>query len=423
MVMSSVGTMHPLMPMNLRRTLAAARVPVIGLAFVVGLYMNIRLWFDLGHGGVDFNQFYAASKLAGTGRLYDWDSLSALEAERGPPCLPAGSCRCVRPETTHMVAICVGAIDLRIASVAALLGVCFIWPGLKRSLILLSFAWSASATYTIALEQDTVFWMLFFATGMALLERGRTALAGMMFALCICKYHLAFPLLVLLIVQRRWNTLIAGALTTAALLAACFAIEGPGWPHAYLRFAARPDFSPGARDMPNLNGLTSWLSGAPSPEISVAVVCILLLWFVSRRASPVFAGAATMAWATPESPRIHWRLLVAGSVGGGCVSIESFPLMATRLGCTHGDTRAHVRGRIGETLHRPNRAGRVRAFCDGHGVLASEAVCTTACFCSGFNRRCRRNPRPALGTVTRFRQFEFTLGGAAQAPSGEAAKA
>jgi hypothetical protein len=137
--------------------------------------------------------------------------------------------------------------------------------------------------------------MLFFATGMALLERGRTALSGMMFALCICKYHLAFPLLVLLIVQRRWNTLIAGALTTAALLAACFAIEGPGWPHAYLRFAARPDFSPGARDMPNLNGLTSWLPGAPWPEISVAVVCILLLWFVSRRASPVFAGAATMA--------------------------------------------------------------------------------------------------------------------------------
>src|SRR5689334_13068535 len=63
----------------------AARMLSLILICAAGLYLNIRLWFDAGHGGVDFNQFYSAAKLAGTGHLYDWEALGALEAPHGPP--------------------------------------------------------------------------------------------------------------------------------------------------------------------------------------------------------------------------------------------------------------------------------------------------------------------------------------------------
>ena len=282
--------------MRRHRALAAAKVAAITLAFSVGLYINVRLWFDVGR-GVDFNQFYSASKLAGTGRLYDWGSLTALEAQHGP-LMPTGrlpvEMYSLKPLT--WLSYTRARWIWLTASMAALLAACLVWPGVNRWLLLLAFAWSASATYTIALGQDTAFWMLFFGLGLALLERGRTGMAGVMFALCICKYHLALPIPVLLIAQRRWNTLITGAVTAAALVAACFVIEGPGWLGEYLRMAARPDFSPGAEQMPNLNGMTSWFAGAPWLEVGAALVCLLLLWFVSRCAPlRTFAGAATVA--------------------------------------------------------------------------------------------------------------------------------
>jgi len=282
---------------NWRRALAAARIAAIVLACMLGLFINVRLWFDAGHGGVDFNQFYSASKLAGTGHLYDWDSLRALESQHGPPIhsgrLPVVTYG-VKPLT--LLPYTAALWMWRAASMAALAAVCFIWPGAKRWLLLLAFAWSGPATYTIALGQDTAFWLLFFTLGIALLDRGRAQLAGLVFALCLCKYHLAVALPVFLIAQSRWKTLIAGALSIAALIAASFAIEGPGWPREYIRTVSLPDFSPGVRDMPNLNGLASWFAGAGWVEVGASLVCVWLLWLVSRRAPPTaFAGAATAA--------------------------------------------------------------------------------------------------------------------------------
>ena len=59
-------------------------------------------------------------------------------------------------------------------------------------------------------------------------------MAGCGICTCICKFHLALGIPVLLVSQKRWKALIAGAGTFALLIAACFLIEGPGWVRHYL---------------------------------------------------------------------------------------------------------------------------------------------------------------------------------------------
>jgi hypothetical protein len=58
---------------------AVAAVCTLGLAFNIWMTMlNTTGW------GVDYNQFCAASRLAGTGHLYDWDALRKIEAGPEP---------------------------------------------------------------------------------------------------------------------------------------------------------------------------------------------------------------------------------------------------------------------------------------------------------------------------------------------------
>jgi hypothetical protein len=135
--------------------------------------------------------------------------------------------------------------------------------------------------------------LLFFTIGIALLKRGNDRLAGLAFALCICKYHLAAGIPILLISQKRWKTLQAGGLAVAALLLASFLIEGIAWPVAYWQTLASPDFSPATGRMPNLHGLASWLPDAKLVEIAGAATLLVLLWMACRRTPNVaVAGAA-----------------------------------------------------------------------------------------------------------------------------------
>src|SRR5690349_16634384 len=67
------------------RTLSRRQVSILAaLAIALGLAANTGFGIANRTGwGIDFNQFYSAAKLVGTGRLYDWDSLRRVEAENG----------------------------------------------------------------------------------------------------------------------------------------------------------------------------------------------------------------------------------------------------------------------------------------------------------------------------------------------------
>jgi len=270
----------------------------IGFVCALGLSFNLYMAHYNGTGwGVDFNQFYSASKLAGTGRLYDWEALRKIEAERGQQ-VPTGRL----PVELYGVKL-VGWMPYRTAqvvwlaaSVVALILFAVAWPGANRMLMAVSLAWSMPVALLLVYGQDTPFWLLWVALGLLLLERGSPRLAGVVFALCICKYHLSYGLPILLLAQKRWSALASACAAGALLVAACFALEGWTWPAQYVAQARFPMFSPAALRMPNLHGIAYWFPWPVAVEIALSMGVAALLWMVCRRASNLgVAGAAAAA--------------------------------------------------------------------------------------------------------------------------------
>lgn len=263
-----------------------------GIVFNVGLAVSSAIG-----GGIDFNEFYSAARLAGTGRLYDMGALWPLELEHGGtnPCAMIPAVAYGLKPITALPYTTARYVWLA-ASVAALLAFGALWPGVDRRAMWVLLAWSLPAGYLLLLGQTTPFWLMFFAAALVLAESGHPRLAGLAFALCLCKYHLAVGIPVLLGARRLWSTMAAGALAVTAFVAVSFPIEGLGWPRAYAAMFNRPDFSPGAGRMPNLHGLASWLPGSTAIEAAASILTIALLWRFCRDANGVgIAGAAAAA--------------------------------------------------------------------------------------------------------------------------------
>jgi hypothetical protein len=100
----------------------------------------------------------------------------------------------------------------------------------------------------------------------------------------------------MLAAQKRWKTLIAGAIAVAAWIACCFLIEGPGWPLQYAKISQMAGFSPAPQRMPTLYGIASWLPWPAAVEIAGAAAIVLLLWAACRGSADVgMVGAAAAA--------------------------------------------------------------------------------------------------------------------------------
>jgi len=247
--------------------------------------------------GEDFNQFYSASRLAGTGHMYDWDALRRIESENGKE-VPTGRLPVVMfgAKVIGWLPYPVARIVWLIASIAALVLCVLAWPGINRPMMALALAWSMPAGLLLVLGQDTPFWLFFVAAALLLMQKGHPRIAGVVLALCICKFHLTVGIAVLLVAQKRWSTLLSAAAAGAALLAACFLIEGPQWPLQYLEAYRQPSFSPGASRMPNLFGIGYWFPWPAAVEVVLAIAVIGLLWMVCRRTPELgMAGAAATA--------------------------------------------------------------------------------------------------------------------------------
>ena len=262
--------------------------------------MAFNIWFAVlnrGGWGIDYNQFYAASRLAGTGHLYDWDALRKIEAEHSFQ-VPTGRLPVVL--YGHKI---LGSLPYAVArsiwmagSIVALLIFAAAWPGARRVVMLVALAWSMPATLGVLFGQDVPFWLLFFTAGLVLMQRNRPRSAGLAYALCLSKFHLALGIPVMLAAQKRWKTLIAGAVAVAALVGSCFLIEGPGWPLQYARMSQMPGFSPAPERMPTLCGIAFWLPWPAAAELAGAVAIVLLLWAACRGGTDLgTCGAAAAA--------------------------------------------------------------------------------------------------------------------------------
>ena len=280
-----------------RRKTTTATVTV---AIVCALGLAFDIWFAVRNKtglGVDFNQFYSAGRLTGTGHLYDWDALRKIEAENG---IAVPSARLPVVLYGHKI---LGSFPYAVArsiwmagSIAALVAFAAFWPGTERLLMTVALVCSMPATLVLLLGQDVPFWMMFFAAGLWSMERKRPWSAGVAFSLCICKFHLALGIPVMLAAQRRWRTLMAGAIAAAVWIASSFLIEGPGWPLGYAKISQMPELSPGSARMPNLYGIASWIPWTAAAEIVGAVAIVLLLWAACRGGTDLgTAGAAAAA--------------------------------------------------------------------------------------------------------------------------------
>lgn len=260
----------------------------------MGLAVNLWIAANNSTGwGVDFNQFYSASRLAGTGQLYNWDALRKLEAEHGQ------EVRTGRVPIVSFAEKLVGwmpydaaHIVWLAASTLALAIFALFWPGMNRAMMLTALCWSLPAALLLVLGQDTPFWLMSVALGLWLLDRGHPRLAGIAFSFCICKYHLAVGIPILLVAQKRWSTLLAGAAAGAVWIAVSFAIEGPSWPRHYLAMIGQPLFSPAPERMPNLRGIAHWLPWPAAGELILAAGVVLLVWFICRNRSDLGAAGA-----------------------------------------------------------------------------------------------------------------------------------
>jgi hypothetical protein len=273
-------------------TVTATVVCALGLAFNIWFaVLNKTGW------GVDFNQFYAASRLTGTGHLYDWDALRKVEAENGLE-VPVGRL----PVVLYGYKI-LGSLPYAVArpiwmagNIAALVFFAACWPSTRRWLMAVALACSMPATLVVLFGQDVPFWLMFFTAGLLLMERKRPWSAGVAFSLCLCKFHLALGIPVMLAAQRRWRTWIAAAIAGVGLIASCFLIEGPEWPFRYAKMSHMPAFSPAPERMPNLYGIASWLPWTAATEVVGAVAIVLLLWAACRGGTDLgTAGAAAAA--------------------------------------------------------------------------------------------------------------------------------
>jgi hypothetical protein len=268
--------------------------------FVVILGAALNFWMAVNNSdgwGEDFNQFYSGSRLAGTGQIYNWDALRKIEAENGME-VPTGRLPVVLfgAKLIAWLPYPAARVVWLIASLLALAVFAVAWPAVDRSMMAIALAWSMPTGLLLVLGQDTPFWLMLVASGLFLLQRGNPRLAGVVFALCICKFHLMLGIPILLAAQKRWSALLSACAAGIALVAACFLIEGAAWPLRYLEASRQPSFSPATYRMPNLNGIAYWFPWPSAFEIVLALALICLLWFICRRTSNLgFAGAAAVA--------------------------------------------------------------------------------------------------------------------------------
>jgi len=248
--------------------------------------------FSLFERGSDFNQFYSASKLAGTGHLYDWDRLQELELRNGAHPIPFGRLPvyAVLMKPFTLLPYNNARAAWLLVNLAALAGFAALWPVRRRRDAVMMLCWSCPAAILLSTGQDTGLFLFFVAVGLRLLQSNRNFAAGLVFSLCAAKFHLALGIPVFLLARRQWGALAGGLAGGAIQLAISFAAEGREWPARLMRLSSLSDFSPSPSHMPNLLGLTHALPLGFAVEAVLGILALAAVWSISRR-SPLIIGA------------------------------------------------------------------------------------------------------------------------------------
>jgi hypothetical protein len=259
---------------------AALLLAVAGIASMIVLAM-----FNRDSWNVDFSQYYAVGKLAGTGHVYDWQAIQALEREHGVKVIPF-----YRLPFYALVFKSLSVLPYSIARVlflcielAAVAGFVMLWPFKQRTWAAAAVCWSVPIAMGLAFGQDPVLFLFFATLGCWLLLDGRDFWAGVAFSICASKMHLAILVPLVLVAHARWKAILGGAIGGALIVALSFATEGPQWPTRIRELMQLPEFDPASNRMPNLRGLLSFFGGSFAVEIALGALVAVGIFLLSRR--------------------------------------------------------------------------------------------------------------------------------------------
>jgi len=272
-------------------------ITALRMACLMGAGVCLWIGFSVPERGGDFDEFYSASKLAGSGHLYDWDRLQRLERENETIVIPFGRlpvyAGLMKPLAGMRYPYARGA--WLAVNLAALILFALLWPGRRHAAVAM-LCWSCPAAILLSTGQDTGLFLLFVTLGLRLLQSRQDFAAGLVFSLCAAKPHLALGIPVFLLARRRWGAMAGGLAGGAVQVAASFAIEGRDWLAQLARLASISEFSPAPAKMPNLLGLTHWLPSGMIVEALLGIVVFAAAWRIARRrALATGATAAVLA--------------------------------------------------------------------------------------------------------------------------------
>jgi Glycosyltransferase family 87 len=235
----------------------------------------------------DFMNFYSGGRLAFSGQLYSPAAEQHIQRELG--CTGKGFGQFVRLPYFALaiwplakLPFSAALVIWRVLCAAAALLFVFTWPG-SRWRALAVCAWSFPLLSAFVYGQDVPVLLLAVGASLLLLDRGHEFLGGVCLALGAAKPHLFVIWVLLIVVQRRWRTVLGLAAGGSTLLALSFFAGGLSWPRDFLRTVTGPNGSPNPERMINLHGASHLIHAPGWLEMLLAVAFFALLFRLCLR--------------------------------------------------------------------------------------------------------------------------------------------
>jgi hypothetical protein len=282
---------------NLTNRQITAGLCLLGLlcSCVPGAGLIIR-FFNTAFAGTerDFLALYSGARLAGTNRLYDPQSIWAIQvATTGGygPSLLFTRIPCFALFLWPLAQLPYDAARYTWAALqlVAVITAAWLWPG-SRKLALIVICWSFPILTCLTFGADTTLLLLWLVLWRRLEAKNYPVWAGIALALCIAKFHLFLLLPLLLIRHRRWSVVKGSAIGVSALLVLSFLTAGWRWPIDYLHVLTMPGINPNGILMPNIHGFAP-----PGLEIPAVILTLILACIAIVRLDYADATVAALA--------------------------------------------------------------------------------------------------------------------------------
>ena len=254
-------------------------------------------WKDIAAGHTDFLAFYAGGRLAFSPGLYDPQQAMAEQLRTAH----------VLGEGTYFIRLPWFAAAMwplarlpyipaqflwQFLLICGLIAFVVLWPSPSFALRATIFCYSFPAIISLRMGQDVPLLLSCMAVSLALVQREKPLLAGLVLSLVLAKFHLFLPLFPAVLFARRWRFatgLFGGA---AFLLASGFLVNGPGWPQRFLAAIRDPATTPQVTASPSVYYL---LHGSPVAIGAIGIILMILYLRIARRDTEVLIAAAPLA--------------------------------------------------------------------------------------------------------------------------------